>query len=72
MEKKAIDRVCSQIYRRFPPLKNASPKITKQGEGRYLLIFSGSGKGPDGKQIQQTLRVVASADGRILKTSMSR
>lgn len=72
MDKKAIDRVCSQIFRRFPPLKNAAPKITKQGEGRYLLIFSASGEGPDGRKIQHTVRVVASEEGRILKTSMSR
>jgi hypothetical protein len=72
MDKKAIDKVCSQVYRRFPPVKNASPKVSKQGDTRYLLIFSSSGEGPDGKKIQHTVRVVASADGRILKTSMSR
>jgi hypothetical protein len=72
MEKKSVDKVCKQIYRRFPPLENKNPKVSSHGEGRYLLVFSGSGKTPDGKTIQQTVRVVATEDGRIIKTSTSR
>lgn len=72
MDKKSLDKVCSQVYRRFPPFKDKKPKVTQQSEDRYLLIFSGVGEGPDGKEIQQTVRVVASSEGRILKTSMSR
>ena len=72
MDKKALDKVCKQIYSRFPPLKNNRPKVSRQSDDRFLLIFSGSGKSPDGKEIKQTLRVVATNDGKILKTSMSR
>ena len=72
MDKKAIDKVSSQIYRKFPPVKNATPQVSKHGEGRYLLIFSGSGEGPDGKKIKHTVRVVASESGKILKISTSR
>jgi len=72
MDDKALDQVCKKIYRRFPSLKNKRPKVSKQGDDRYLLVFSGSGETPDGKSIQQTIRVVASNDGNILKTSMSR
>ena len=72
MDKQAIDKVCRSIYRRFPPVKDKRPKVSGHGQGRYLLIFSGSGKSPDGKSIQQTVRVVATEDGRIIKTSMSR
>ena len=72
MEKSALDKVCSHIYQRFPPLKNKRPKVAQQGDDRYLLIFSGTGEGPEGMKIQQTVRVVATSDGRILKTSMSR
>ena len=72
MDKKALDKVCSQVYRRFPPVKDKKPKVTKQSDDRYLLIFSGSGESPDGRKIQQTVRVVVSPEGRILKTSMSR
>jgi len=72
MEQKLIDKVCKQIYQRFPMVRKTRPKISKQGSDRYLLIFSGSGSTPDGEQIQHTVRVVASEDGRILKTSTSR
>ncbi len=72
MDKNALDKVCHQIYQRFPPVKNKRPKVSVQGNDRFLLIFSGSGKTPDGKTIAQTVRVVATADGRIIKTSMSR
>ena len=72
MDKKALDKVCKNIYSRFPPMKNARPKVSRQGENRFLLIFSGSGETPDGKTIKQTVRVVATDDGNIIKTSMSR
>jgi hypothetical protein len=49
-----------------------TPKVSKQGEDRYLLVFSKADKTPDGKTIQQTIRVVASDNGKILKTSMNR
>ncbi len=71
MEKKALDKVCREIYRKFPPLKDKKPKVSKQGNN-YLLVFSDSGRTPDGKTIQQAVRVVATEDGKIIKTSMSR
>lgn len=72
MEKSSLEKVCRKIYNRFPPLKGKRPKVSKQAGGNYLLVFSGSGKSPDGRSIQQTVRVVASGDGKIIKSSMSR
>lgn len=72
MDKNAVEKVCKQIYRRIPTFKDAVPKISRQGEGRYLLIYSHAKETADGKKIQQIIRVVASQDGRIIKTSMSR
>ena len=72
MEQNVIDKICKQIYKRFPPLKENPPRVSKQSEGRYLLVFSSSGRTPDGKSVQQTVRVVATEDGKIIKTSMSR
>ena len=72
MNKDMLDKVCRQVYRKFPTVANHRPKVTSQGNDRYLLIFSGAGKTPDGKTIQQTVRVVATEDGRIIKSSMSR
>ena len=72
MDKTVVEKVCRQIYKRFPPLQDKMPKVSKQAGDNYLLVFSGSGKSPDGRTIQQTVRVVASSDGKIIKTSMSR
>lgn len=72
MEKAAIDRVCNTVYRQYPLVSGSKPKVSKQSEDRYLLVFSASGKTPDGMSIQHRIRVVASADGQIIKTSMSR
>lgn len=72
MDKNVVEKICKNIYRRFPPMKDKRPKVSKQGENRYLLVFSGSGETPDGQTIQQTVRVVADEEGRIIKTSMSR
>lgn len=72
MQRTILDKVCQQVYRRYPDLKNKHPKVTSQGNERYLLVFSSAGKTPDGKTIQQNVRVVADEDGHILKTSTSR
>lgn len=72
MDKNVVDKICKNIYRRFPSVKDKRPKVLKQSENRYLLVFSGSGKTPDGKTIQQTVRIVADEEGQIIKTSTSR
>lgn len=72
MERKILEKVCQQVYRRYPNLKGKSPKVTSQGNERYLLLFTGSGETPDGMTIKQTVRVVTDDTGRILKTSTSR
>ena len=72
MDRNTLTSVCEKVYRRFPIVANKKPKVTAQGNDRYLMIFSSSGKTPDGKTIQQTVRVVTTADGRIIKSSMSR
>jgi hypothetical protein len=72
MDKITLDKVCRQVYRQFPVLKDKRPKVSKQGEGRHLLVFSSSGQSPDGKNISMNVRVVADDDGKIIKTSMSK
>lgn len=72
MDERILDKVCKEIYQRYPGLRGCQPKVSKQAEERYLLVFLGSQKTPDGKTIRQLIRVVVSEDGRIIKTSMSR
>jgi hypothetical protein len=75
MDSKSIQRIEQQIYRRFPEVAGAQPKVTQQKSARaanYLLTFSGRGSGPGGRSIQRTVRVVADERGKILKVSTSR
>jgi hypothetical protein len=72
MDKSILEKICRDIYQRFPVVKGCQPKVSMQAKDRYLLVFSGTGKSPDGQSIQHMLRVVAAEDGRIIKTSMSR
>jgi len=72
MDKNALDKVCQKIYKQFPPFVNKLPKVLKQSDNRFLLVFSAADQTPNGKSIQLTVRVVADQNGRILKTSMQR
>lgn len=72
MDKNALDNACRKIYQKFPTLQNKRPKILKQGDSQYLLVFTTSGKTPDGKTLEQKIRVVTDLEGRIIKTSMSK
>lgn len=72
MDITSIEKISKSVYKRFPQFKNRQPKVSPQSSGRFLLIFSNSGKTPDGKALQQIVRVVATEDGKIIKTSMSR
>jgi hypothetical protein len=72
MEKSILEQVCQAVYSQFPAVKGQRPKVSKQSADKYLLLFSSSGNTPDGMVIQQQLRVVATGQGQIIKTSMSR
>jgi hypothetical protein len=76
MDAKAIDKICGQIYRRFPEVSGSKPKVQTQDADRdeqnYLMIFKGSGTTADGKKIDRTVRVVATGAGKILKVTTSR
>lgn len=77
MESKYVDTICSQIYRRFPEVDGARPKVQAQAPAgsetvNYLLTFKGSGKTEDGRSISRIVRVVASERGKILKITTSR
>ena len=78
MNRNAIQKIAKHIYRQFPEVSGAEPRVTPKAQAKsiseptYLLTFSGTGKNPAGKAISRTVRVTASADGKILKVSTSR
>ena len=72
MNASAIGKIEKQINKQYPATKGEKPSISKHGDDQFLLIFTTYGKTPDGMTIEQNIRVVATKDGQILKTSMSR
>jgi hypothetical protein len=71
MDSAAINKVCQSVYTRVPALQGVKPKVSPQGS-RFLLIFSKTNKLPTGKTLEQTIRVIADAEGNIIKMSSSR
>lgn len=71
MNTEAITKVCKSISARYPRLEGKRPKVTTQGNN-FLLTFKMSDALPDGKSIEQTIRVIADAQGNTLKVSTSK
>ncbi len=68
----ALAKICRTIYRDYPEYQDALPKVTKQGDENYLLIFEKKMKTEDGNTLKLTLRVLADSNGKILKVSGSK
>jgi hypothetical protein len=72
MDKAMLQAVCQHVYSHHPEVRNAQPKVTEQEDGKYLVIFTGTAFGANGKPIPRTVRAVVDADGKITKLSSSR
>jgi hypothetical protein len=72
MDNGLMDKVCTQVYKKFPGLKGTRPKTTSYSSDSWLLIFEVPGTTANGKTIHQTVRVVADKNGTIRKMSTSR
>ncbi|MBN1373138.1 MAG: hypothetical protein JW987_14475 [Anaerolineaceae bacterium] len=72
MDPKALAAICSQIYRQYPAVKGANPKVTAQAGGMYQVTFRGKAATADGKSLPVVVRVTADAKGKITKTVGSR
>lgn len=81
MDQKILDRVNHEIYKKFPDLEGAKPRITKSSvpksrsdrdSVRYTLTYRRSVKISQTKTIPLVVRVVCSEDGKIQKLSSSK
>ncbi len=72
MDPKALAAICSQIYRQYPAVKGANPKVAVQAGGMVLVTFRGKAATADGKSLPVVVRVTADANGKITKTVGSR
>lgn len=72
MDPALVTAICNQVYRKFPEVAGAKPRIQSRPEDQTLLIFQGSAQAADGRTLPRTVRVVADARGKILKMTTSR
>ena len=72
MDKSILIKVCQQVYSRHPEVRNTQPAITEQEDGKFLVIFTGTAFGANGKPIPRTIRAVVDANGKVIKLSASR
>ncbi len=81
MNERLVENICREVYRRFPELRGRRPRIqpfnlerpsSPSASVKYLLTFRGSATTANSKALPYLVRVVVSAQGKILKMSMSR
>ncbi len=79
MNSKAITEIKQRIYRQFPEVAGGQPSVKAQASAKgsrsdpsYLLTFKGNAQDAGGPSFSRTVRVVADANGRILKVTTSR
>ncbi len=72
MDAQVLQKVCRQIYTRFPQIRGQKPKVKPQTEEIYLLVFEGRATTEDGKTLHHIVRATVTKTGKILKTTISR
>lgn len=72
MDKKNLDKICEQVYKKFPEVAGKRPKMQPRPNGEQLLIFTAKVKLESGMSMQRTVRVVVDENGNIRKMTTSR
>jgi hypothetical protein len=72
MDSNQIQKISSEIYRRFPEVKGVRPDVLAQGKKNHLLIFRTKTTTSDGRSIMRTVRVVVDENGQMTKVTTSR
>ena len=72
MDNGVIEKVCNQVYKKFPGFKGTRPRVSSYSADACLFIFEMPEKTSNGKTIHQTVRVVANNNGSIKKMTTSR
>ena len=75
MEREAVERVCREVARTYPEMRDLKPTVrreTQAAQELYVLTFKGKVALPEGKQMSRIVRATADAHGRIVRISTSR
>lgn len=76
MKKEIVQNITDRVYKRFPEMKGATPKINQSKRAakdeNLVLTFNATAIGPGGRAIPRFVRVVADLTGKIIRISTSR
>lgn len=76
MKKDVVQNITDRVYKRFPEMKGATPKIKQSKmaaqDENLVLTFNKIAVGPGGRSIPRFVRVVADVTGKIIRISTSR
>ena len=77
MDQKVVEKISKKVYAKFPEVKDKKPRIktsktVSSDQGNFILTYNAMAKGIQGKSIPRHIRVVATANGKIIKMSTSR
>lgn len=71
MDRQILNSICSQVARKFPETRGVQPKVSNRPEDQFLLVFKASAETADGRSLPRVIRVVADANGKIIKMTTS-
>lgn len=63
---------CDHAWRRFPELAGCRPTVEERGALRIFTFRRQLSVAPGGPKVQKTVRVTVDAEGRVVKTAVSR
>jgi hypothetical protein len=77
MDQKLVEKISKKVYAKFPEVKGKKPRIKTSksvtaDQGNFILTYNAMAKGIRGNSIPRHVRVVANAQGKIIKMSTSR
>jgi hypothetical protein len=77
MDRSTVAKLTQQVERKFPEMRGVKPSVKRDRAGaaskdRYILTFKGNAQLPGGRTLKRIVRVVAEANGRIIRMSTSR
>jgi hypothetical protein len=72
MDQQTLEKICTQVNKRFPETLKKKPKVKPYDENMSLLIFDFKATTADGRLMPRTVRVIANDHGKIIKITTSR
>jgi len=72
MDAATLERICRDVYRKYPEVNGVHPRSRSNDAGGTVLIFETCAQTADGRPMRRTVRVTLNADGRVLKMSTSK